>query len=131
MTASVRMTTPAPVVARRRRIGILVFDGVKMLDYTGPAEVFVEANQSLPGYDVVTVSPDGGPVVTSLGTRVCATSSALEAGKFDTVLIPGSELPPARFVTPEVLAATTQMARHTGDWLRSAAARSSWPNSVC
>lgn len=28
----------------RRRIGILVFDGVKMLDYTGPAEVFVEAN---------------------------------------------------------------------------------------
>ncbi len=51
MTASVRMKTPAPVVAQRRRIGILVFDGVKMLDYTGPAEVFVEANQSLPGYD--------------------------------------------------------------------------------
>jgi putative intracellular protease/amidase len=30
----------------RRRVGILVFDGVKMLDFAGPAEVFVEANQA-------------------------------------------------------------------------------------
>ncbi|NEW28755.1 GlxA family transcriptional regulator [Nocardia cyriacigeorgica] len=112
MTASVRLS-PAPLVAQRRRIGILVFDGVKMLDYTGPAEVFVEANQSLAGYDVVTVSPDGCPVVTSLGTQVCVMGSAMEAAPFDTVLIPGSELPPARFVTPEVLAATAQMARRT------------------
>ncbi|WP_306044048.1 DJ-1/PfpI family protein, partial [Nocardia cyriacigeorgica] len=84
-----------------------------MLDYTGPAEVFVDANQSLAGYDVVTVSPDGCPVVTSLGTQVCVMGSAMEAAPFDTVLIPGSELPPARFVTPEVLAATAQMARRT------------------
>ncbi|MEV0033975.1 DJ-1/PfpI family protein [Nocardia sp. NPDC050793] len=97
----------------RKRIGVLVFDGVKMLDFVGPAEVFVEANQSLAAYEVVLVSADGRPVQTSIGGPVGVTRAAADAGRFDTVVIPGSELPPARFVTPQVLAAAEQLARGT------------------
>ncbi|MEU6135374.1 hypothetical protein [Nocardioides sp. NPDC047086] len=50
----------------RRRIAFLLFDGVKTLDYVGPAEVFVEANQAVDGYDILLLSPDGEDVVTSL-----------------------------------------------------------------
>ncbi|MFB4296553.1 GlxA family transcriptional regulator [Actinomadura sp. NTSP31] len=100
--------------ALRRRIGFLVFDGVKMLDFAGPAEVFVEANQaSAASYEVVLVSPDGGDVTTSIGARVAVRCAAGAGGRFDTVVIPGSELPPAAFVTPEVLAATRILAAGT------------------
>ncbi|RDI64884.1 GlxA family transcriptional regulator [Nocardia pseudobrasiliensis] len=97
----------------RRRIGILVFDGVKMLDFTGPAEVFIEANQSVPCYDVVLISADGKDVQTSIGARIEVSCAVSEAGRFDTVVIPGSELPPARFVTPDVLAAARRLSWST------------------
>ncbi|WP_416417503.1 GlxA family transcriptional regulator [Paenarthrobacter aromaticivorans] len=95
----------------RRRIGILVFDGVKMLDFAGPAEVFVEANQSTPGYEVVLVSASGKGVQTSIGATIAVAGPAAAAGKFDTIVIPGSELHPSKFVTPEVLEATRHLAR--------------------
>ncbi|MBF5000989.1 GlxA family transcriptional regulator [Nocardia sp. BSTN01] len=97
----------------RRRVGILVFDGVKMLDFTGPAEVFVEANQACPGYEVVLVSADGGSVQTSIGARIECAVAAADAGAFDIVVIPGSELPPSRFVTPELLAAARRLSWNT------------------
>ncbi|MFJ4653341.1 GlxA family transcriptional regulator [Nocardia sp. NPDC088792] len=97
----------------RRRIGFLVFDGVKMLDFVGPAEVFVEANQSVSDYEVVLISPDGRSVQTSLGSRIEVSGAAADAGRFDTVVIPGSELPPTRFVTAEVLAAACALSAKT------------------
>ncbi|MFQ6395784.1 GlxA family transcriptional regulator [Nocardia sp. KC 131] len=97
----------------RRRVGILVFDGVKMLDFVGPAEVFVEANQIVPGYDVVLVSADGKPAQTSIGARIEVSATAADAGRFDTVVIPGSELPVTEFVTPEVLAAARHLSWNT------------------
>ncbi|ROO90568.1 transcriptional regulator GlxA family with amidase domain [Actinocorallia herbida] len=97
----------------RRRIGFLVFDGVKMLDFAGPAEVFVEANQTLDAYEVVPVSADGREVGTSIGARVSVACAAHEAGWFDTVVIPGSELAPREFVTPELLEAARSLAGRT------------------
>ncbi|BCK56691.1 AraC family transcriptional regulator [Nocardia wallacei] len=97
----------------RRRVGILVFDGVKMFDFVGPAEVFVEANQAAPGYDVVLLSADGANVQTSIGARIEVSGAAGESGRFDTVVIPGSELPPAKFMTPEVLAAARHLSWNT------------------
>ena len=103
---------PLEPVKVRRRIGILVFDGVKMLDFAGPAEVFVEANQSTPGYDVVLVSADGQGVQTSIGARVAVAGPAVGSGPFDTIVIPGSELHPSKFVTPELLDAAQHLARN-------------------
>ncbi|MFI5719349.1 GlxA family transcriptional regulator [Nocardia sp. NPDC051750] len=97
----------------RRRIGILLFDGVKTLDFVGPAEVFIEANQAAPGYDVVLISPDGTSVQTSIGARIEVSAAATDAGRFDTVIIPGSELPPSTFVTPELLAAARHLSWNT------------------
>ncbi|CAN5202924.1 GlxA family transcriptional regulator [soil metagenome] len=100
-----------------RRIGILLFDGVKTLDFVGPAEVFVEANQtanrSLDAYEVVLLSPDGNDVQTSIGARIGVHSAADAPGTFDTVLIPGSEQHPREFVTPAVLAAARSLAGRT------------------
>ncbi|MFF2554916.1 GlxA family transcriptional regulator [Nocardia sp. NPDC058058] len=97
----------------RKRIGFLVFDGVKLLDFAGPAEVFVEANQTVPDYEVVLLSPDGRPVQTSIGSRIEVNHAAADSGYFDTIVVPGSELPPARFVTDEVLAAACSLSTRT------------------
>lgn len=97
----------------RTRIGILLFDGVKTLDFVGPAEVFVEANQSVDAYDIVLVSPDGSDVETSIGTRIGVHCDSEGAGEFDTVIIPGSERHPREFVTPEVLSAARLLAGRT------------------
>jgi transcriptional regulator GlxA family with amidase domain len=93
---------PGPV---RRRIGLLVFDDVKLLDFAGPAEVFTEANQTVGDYEIVLLSPDGKPVRTSIGASVFVAGAPEDAGEFDTVIFPGSELPPPDFLTPALLAA--------------------------
>lgn len=108
----VDMTSNYPE-SSRRRVGILVFDGVKMLDFAGPAEVFVEANQAIAGYDVVLLSPDGASVQTSIGARIEVWGAAAAAGRFDTVIVPGSELPAAQFVTPQVVAAARHLSCNT------------------
>lgn len=100
-------------MSARRRIGILVFDGVKTLDYVGPAEVFIEANQRVDAYDVVLLSPDGNDVETSIGTRMSVHAAAVGSGDFDTVVIPGSERHPRDFVTAEVLGAARSLASRT------------------
>ncbi|WP_285597668.1 GlxA family transcriptional regulator [Kineosporia sp. NBRC 101731] len=90
----------------RLRIGVLVFDYVKMLDFAGPAEVFVEANQTVGNYEVVLISPDGKPVHTSIGARVEVMAAAADVTDIDTLVVPGSECAPPSFVTPAVLEAT-------------------------
>ncbi len=90
-----------------------MFDGVKMLDFAGPADVFMEANQVVHDYEVVLLSPDGRDVQTSIGARVAVSGAAAEAGRFDTVMIPGSELPASVFMTPEVLAAARWLSART------------------
>jgi len=97
--------TPVP-----RRIAVLLFDGVKALDYVGPAEVFVEANQAVQGYEVILVSPDGSDVMTSLGGTVGVRSAAHEVGEIDTLIVPGSELPPHEFVRPALTDAAAALA---------------------
>ena len=106
-------TVPGRAARPRRRIGILLFDGVKALDYVGPAEVFVEANQAVDDYEVVLLSPTGADVATSLGGHVSVHASAEEGGRFDTVIIPGSEQPPAVFASGAVLDAAHLLARRS------------------
>ena len=53
-----------------RRVGILVFDGVKLLDVAGPSEVFSEANRFGGDYEVTLYSADGSGVASSTGMRI-------------------------------------------------------------
>jgi hypothetical protein len=55
-------------MGRKRRISILVFDGVKLLDVARPSEVFSEANRFGANYEVTPHSADGRDVASSAPT---------------------------------------------------------------
>src|SRR5688572_28861310 len=81
-------------VRAARRILIAVFDGVGMLDVTGPAEVFAAASQlagrRAKGYRVSLVAEQVGPIRTSTGIQLIADESwATLEGPVDTVIVPG------------------------------------------
>lgn len=69
---------------------MVAFDGVQLLDVTGPAEVFTTANAFGARYDVRIVSPTGTDVRTSSGVRV-GVDSALPSlpTRLDTLVVPG------------------------------------------
>ncbi|WP_457030096.1 hypothetical protein [Kitasatospora sp. P5_F3] len=51
----------------RRSVAVVAFDGVQLLDVTGPVEVFTTANRYGADYRVRVVSPAGTAVATSAG----------------------------------------------------------------
>ena len=92
------------------RVGVLVFDGVKMLDVAGPAEVFAEANLSDGRYRISMISADGRDVSTSIGMRIPVDGRADERVRYDTVLVAGGELFPATPVSSELREAALELA---------------------
>jgi transcriptional regulator GlxA family with amidase domain len=74
----------------RHRVGVLVYDGMTLLDMAGPVEVFTTANTFGAHYEVELLSTDGGVVVTSTGTKLMADQSVSSGAEYDTVLIPGT-----------------------------------------
>lgn len=94
-------------------VGILAFDGVTMLDVSGPAEAFARANHADgPGYAVSYFSPRGGNVATSSGLTIADTLRPDELGALDTLVVPGSDDLAADAPDPHLLAALT--ATHPG-----------------
>ncbi|MFD9075505.1 GlxA family transcriptional regulator [Streptomyces lasiicapitis] len=76
--------------ARRHVVALIAFDGVQLLDVSGPVEVFTTANSYGARYDVHVVSPTGDDVRTSSGVRVGVdgTPGSLPR-RVDTVVVPG------------------------------------------
>ncbi|MDC2958174.1 DJ-1/PfpI family protein [Streptomyces gilvifuscus] len=71
-------------------VTVLVFPGVRLLDVTGPIEVFTSANEFGGRYRVQIVSEDGADVITSAGTRLSADRAADEVREpSDVLVIPG------------------------------------------
>src|SRR6185437_14635557 len=120
-------------MARTHVIVFLVFDGVKMLDVTGPAEVFAEANRFGADYRLRYASPSGQAVTTSIGTTFAVDLAADDvgvagadgvdggdgtSGRVDTVVIPGSDDLPVKPIQAELLAAAVSL-RERGDRLVS------------
>ncbi|MFD8814490.1 GlxA family transcriptional regulator [Streptomyces sp. NPDC059627] len=73
------------------RVGFVVFDGVTMLDVSGPSEVLHQAGRLADPYELVLVSPAGGTVTTSAGLSLTGTVRAADAGPVDTVLVAGGD----------------------------------------
>lgn len=69
------------------RVGILLFDGVQIIDFAGPYEVFGDA-----GFGVTTVSHDGAPVTTAMGLKVTPDTDFASAPAFDVLLVPGGDV---------------------------------------
>ncbi|MER7519673.1 DJ-1/PfpI family protein [Streptomyces sp. NPDC126499] len=78
-----------------RLVVILLFEGVDLLDVTGPPEVFALLRRETdeePGYEVVLAAETMDPVTTSAGVRVLpdVTFDELATRAVDTLLVPGS-----------------------------------------
>ncbi|WP_368473148.1 hypothetical protein [Saccharomonospora azurea] len=69
-----------------QRVGFVVFDGVTMLDVSGPSEVLHQAGSLGHHYDLVLLSTHGGDVRTSSGLTLSGTVTATDAGALDTLV---------------------------------------------
>ncbi|MEV0750054.1 DJ-1/PfpI family protein [Streptomyces sp. NPDC050273] len=78
-----------------RLVVIVLFDGVDLLDVTGPPEVFSLARRETDeaaGYEVVLAAETTAPVTTAAGVRILPdlTFDDLAARSVDTLLVPGA-----------------------------------------
>ncbi|MEU2617838.1 helix-turn-helix domain-containing protein [Streptomyces sp. NPDC007157] len=91
------------------RVGFVVFDGVTMLDVSGPSEVLHQAGRLADPYELVLVSPAGGTVTTSAGPALTGTVPAADAGPLDTLLIAGGDRLAERPIEEELLATAREL----------------------
>lgn len=84
---------------------VVVFDGVKLLDVVGPAEVFAEANRFGACYRLRYASVDGQDVTTSIGTSFPVTGPIAGIRGVDTVLVAGGDELTGRPIDPALVAA--------------------------
>jgi transcriptional regulator GlxA family with amidase domain len=96
---------------RPHRVGLVVFDGVKLLDVAGPSEVFAESNRLGANYELIVCSVGGTSVTTSTGMRIAADLDAAEPELgFDTLLVMGGDRLPTHPIEPELPAAVRALA---------------------
>jgi CubicO group peptidase (beta-lactamase class C family)/putative intracellular protease/amidase len=92
------------------RVAILLFEGVELIDYTGPWEVFGQA-----GFVVHTVAEKAEPVRATFGQRVLPDYSLANSPPADIVLIPGGNVSDALLANKAVvqwIQAKARDARH-------------------
>lgn len=71
-------------------VTVFVFPGVRLLDVTGPIEVFTSANEFGGRYRLQLVSADGGEVTTAAGTRLGVDAAVDQVrGTSDVLVVPG------------------------------------------
>ena len=105
------------------KLGIPVYEGVNLLDVTGPYEMFnwVPAAK---GLETVIVSTDGCPVTTMNGLRFEAQASFAETPALDVLWVPGG--------SPEALGAImSDPESEYLAYLRDVAPGAAWVCSVC
>ena len=73
--------------ASRKTAAILIFDGVDIIDYTGPYEVFGQG-----GFEVFTVAETKGTVTTSMGMKVIPQHTFADAPPPDVLVVPGGNV---------------------------------------
>ncbi|WP_202866825.1 GlxA family transcriptional regulator [Kribbella voronezhensis] len=76
---------------REIAVAVLVFDGVRLLDLTGPLEVFDVAAALGTGHRVTVCSPGGADITTSGGLRIGVQADAAALSAVDTLVVPGGE----------------------------------------
>lgn len=75
----------------KKKVAIIVFDDVEVLDFAGPFEVF-SVTDELNGYDlfdIEVVSPTGGIITAKNGLSVNADGAILDVESVDILIVPG------------------------------------------
>ena len=76
-----------------RNLAILIFDGVQIIDYTGPYETFGHAySNDGPAFNIYTVSEKTNSITTAMGMSVNPKYSFENAPKPDVLLVPGGDV---------------------------------------
>jgi putative intracellular protease/amidase len=101
---------PAP-----KRVAILLFDGVEIIDYTGPYEVFGADD----GFEVYTVSANQAPITTAMGMQVLPKYAFATAPQADVIIIPGGDVSKVKDDVP------------TLDWIKKQSSQAEHVMSVC
>jgi transcriptional regulator GlxA family with amidase domain len=79
------------VAPRSSTVVILAYDGVQLLDVTGPIEVFEAARERGAHYRVLVASPDGSDILAGSRTRLGADRAFAELPRhIDTLVVPGA-----------------------------------------
>src|SRR5499426_2209391 len=98
----------------RKRAAILVFDGVQIIDYTGPYEVFGQA-----GMEVFTVAVRPEVITTAMGMKVTPHYTLENTPAADVLLIPGGTV------------TRTQEDPNVIKWIQERAKQAEYVVSVC
>lgn len=130
MDTAERTDTVGQTDTTGRLVVIVLFDGVDLLDVTGPPEVFSLARRETDdaaGYDVVLAAESMEPVTTGAGVRILPDLTFREAAgrSIDTLIVPGavevdSERRVRALVDPGLVA-----------WVKVLAGRTRRVTSVC
>jgi transcriptional regulator GlxA family with amidase domain len=88
--------TAGPVERKEKKaavktVAVLIFEGVELLDFAGPAEVFIVADHGK-AFRVITVAGSTKPLKTMGGITVTPDHTYETAPKADVVVVPGGNL---------------------------------------
>lgn len=75
----------------RRTVAVLLFEGVELLDFAGPAEVFIVADEGR-AFRVVTVAASTKPLKTMGGITVTPDFDYRSAPNADVLVVPGGDM---------------------------------------
>jgi putative intracellular protease/amidase len=111
--ALVDAATVKAAPSNRKKVAILLFDGVQIIDFAGPYEMFGSY------CDVYTVAETKDPVTTSMGLTIVPKYSFADAPQPDVLVVPGGGVKAASESQP------------TLDWVRRITAKDEHTMSVC
>ncbi|MBE9463864.1 DJ-1/PfpI family protein [Dyadobacter sp. UP-52] len=101
--------------AKKRNVAIFIHNGVEILDFAGPSEVFA----STEGFNVYTVSLSKEPIISQGFIKITPTYSLTDCPKPDIVVLPGGETGP--FIENKPLI----------EWIKSSSTHAEVMLSVC
>jgi putative intracellular protease/amidase len=91
--ACAQTAAPGKVTKPPRNLAILIFDGVQIIDYTGPYETFGHTySNDGEAFNIYTVSEKTNAITTSMGMSVNPKYSFENAPKPDVLLVPGGDV---------------------------------------
>jgi putative intracellular protease/amidase len=111
---------PATQKVSVRNLAIFIFDGVQIIDYTGPFEVLGQAHDGGKKiFNIYTVAEKAGPITTNMGMTVVPKYSFADMPKTDVLVLPGGDTR-AGLANPKVI-----------KWVQDTAANAEYVMSVC
>ena len=107
---------------KTRNVGILIFDGVELLDFCGPYEAFTAVARygDEKPFNTFTVAEQDGPVASAAGTRFLPDYTFATAPAIDILVVPGGMGTRREIDNPVVI-----------NWIRAVAGEAELTTSVC